>query len=1003
MYPMGTISGVVQLADGTPVAGAFVGLGGYKYQEKGKRFRQIHTSRSRASAVAADEEGRFTINNLQIDTPAVQYKLLAKAENYPLKITEELLDVGATDVVIILTPGSTISGTVMNATTQEPIPALKLSIQAQFQMGEKEVTSAEDGSFSFANVGAGQAIISTNSEQLVAIEESNKIEAVEGEDINDVVLLLNTGAMVAGRVYDKVTERGIPGVEISARPENIPNARYKSVKTDARGDFLFEGLYQGSYRIRYNRIDGYPNNRSWQDEKNVALALGQRTVGIDFPVEQGMTISGIVVDLDGKPIQGVNLNGNDRQNHYDRQETNEKGRFVLAGFVPQSNVIIKAQKSDLASLPMTIKVEDTNVVDVRVEMKTAAKISGIIVDTRGEPMPEANIFTSSEDDEYGQSSRANDGGKFTIDGLSAGTYNLKPIINNSWNSRHKTLASITLEEGEHKEDVRIVWDVEQGKMTIKGRVTDDRGDAVKDARLWAHSQNGGSGFDARTDENGDYVLDGLQEGSYNINFNRMGYSSGNLRNIAAGSTNADIVVDRTGTITGKIVQASNGEAITDFRILLLNSNQRYSGHMERQFKSYHHNEGYFEVKNAYPGYVSLVVRAAGFAELTHTVDGIQSAETTDNVVIEMESGKTLTGTVSDYNGNTIRGAKIFIGKVPRSSWERDNGAKATSNAQGKFELDGLPEGDVEIGAHSAGFLSDSVTVSMTSGQNHVDLVLQEGATVEGYVYLDGKPKKNANVYAHINSDSVQIQTDEKGFYQLKGVGIGQGNLQAGFNDPNSSYRNMSTSIETATGMVTEYSFDFKDANSSVEGYIKVAEDKTSAGQVNLQVNTGDTQESRHLQVGADGHYLFEGIPAGKVTLNAYGTSVQTRKAATGEVGENEVLHLDIELYGGSTINVSVNNIPQGRQVYFMVLKGEVALPETFNETTLTELSMNTVSSGSIGPEGTGTVGMIEPGQYTIVAGAYDLSGGRPNFETLIMTSSTLTVKKDQEHSVNLSF
>jgi len=46
----------------------------------------------------------------------------------------------------------------------------------------------------------------------------------------------------------------------------------------------------------------------------------------------------------------------------------------------------------------------------------------------------------------------------------------------------------------------------------------------------------------------------------------------------------------------------------------------------------------------------------------------------------------------------------------------------------------------------------------------------------------------------------------------------------------------------------------------------------------------------------DMHYLFEEIPAGKVTLNAYGTSLQKRKAST----------------------------------------GEVLLPETFNETTLTE-------------------------------------------------------------------
>jgi hypothetical protein len=282
------------------------------------------------------------------------------------------------------------------------------------------------------------------------------------------------------------------------------------------------------------------------------------------------------------------------------------------------------------------------------------------------------------------------------------------------------------------------------------------------------------------------------------------------------------------------------------------------------------------------------------------------------------------------------------------------------------------------------------------------LVLQEGATVEGFVYYDGKPKKNVRIYASIENDSTQMQTDEKGFYQLKGVGIGSGRLQAGFNQ-NGENRNVSTTIETAAGMVTEYDFNFKNANSSVEGYIKVAEDKTSKGQVNLSVDTGDTKESRYQEVGSDGHYLFENIPAGSVTLNAYGTSVQSRKAATGDVGEDEILRLDIELYGGSTIHVNLNKIPDGRQIYFMVLKGEVDMPETFSEATLSDLGRNAVSSGAIQPDGTGTVSMIDPGQYTVVAGAYEMIEGRPDFDNLMLASSVLTVKKDQEHTVNLSF
>ena len=64
-----------------------------------------------------------------------------------------------------------------------------------------------------------------------------------------------------------------------------------------------------------------------------------------------------------------------------------------------------------------------------------------------------------------------------------GKYHIKPSVNQMFSSADKALETLTLLAGEHKTDVRVVWESNEGTLTISGRVTDDLGKPVSGARV----------------------------------------------------------------------------------------------------------------------------------------------------------------------------------------------------------------------------------------------------------------------------------------------------------------------------------------------------------------------------------------------------------------------------------------------------------------------------------------------------------------------------------------
>ena len=576
LFPAASISGIVTNLSGEPVTDAHVYVAGYL---SGGSDLKADLYRSRGSGVGVAEDGSFTIGNLQIRLPALQYRLIASAPGYASKVTD-LLPTNATGVSIVLGDGGDVSGIVINRETQAPVADVEVVVGAEYALATKEVSTNEDGEFSLAGLSAGDHSIGIIDDMLVVTSESRTVTVAEGKAIDDVVIEVVTGGTVSGRMYDADTQAGIAGILIYGSPQEIPNAERKEATTDSNGHYQLAGLHSGIYEIEYGEVSGYNSQGRWEDSKNIVTKAGMDIPGIDFALSGGLRISGIVVNEKGQPVNEASVSGYQEnsgdQNDY--QRTKEDGRFVLSGYKPNTRIRVSANASDLASERIYVDIAEESVTGIRLEMIGDSKISGVIVDKYGNPKGGVGLYVSSADTPYGTQDMAGSDGKFMLGGLMPGTYHLKPYTNNGMSSNDKALETVTVAKGEHKKNIRVVWEMEEGSLKITGRVTDDRGQAVVGASMQTWGFRGGRGNDqVSTDANGNYVFAGLLEGQYQINGTRTGHVHVATQS-EAGKSNVDLVMARTGSISGRVVEVGSNAPVSAFSVLVLNPGRPYSSY-----------------------------------------------------------------------------------------------------------------------------------------------------------------------------------------------------------------------------------------------------------------------------------------------------------------------------------------------------------------------------------------------------------------------------------------
>ncbi|HYV29488.1 MAG TPA: carboxypeptidase-like regulatory domain-containing protein, partial [Candidatus Binatia bacterium] len=135
--------------------------------------------------------------------------------------------------------------------------------------------------------------------------------------------------------------------------------------------------------------------------------------------------------------------------------------------------------------------------------------------------------------------------------------------------------------------------------------------------------------------------------------------------------------------------------------------------------------------------VSLAVTHPQYAETTASIRP-QAAEANHSTIV-MQAGFTVAGTVQDWNGNPVEGAKI---RQARLNGERERSKR--TDAAGVFEFNSMRTGELMLAVQAEGFAPAVQTLQVTDTVAGLRFQLGPGQLLRGHVIdEDGNPIPNA--------------------------------------------------------------------------------------------------------------------------------------------------------------------------------------------------------------------------------------------------------------------
>ncbi len=301
---------------------------------------------------------------------------------------------------------------------------------------------------------------------------------------------------------------------------------------------------------------------------------------------------------------------------------------------------------------------------------------------------------------------------------------------------------------------------------IRGRVVDaDSGAPLSGVAVVL---SGTAAATVTTDTNGQFFFSGLDAGAYLLSLTVEGYGSFSSPVGLTSGAQVDLgdialaqaITHTTGTIRGRVTQASTGAALASVTI-------KANG-----LTTTTNSNGEYQINDVPPGTVTLSASRSGYTTVSATAEVTAGGIVVFSPQLTYAGWPSLHGTITDaITGDPIAGVQVALSGA--------NSKTATTSSSGAYSLSSLNEGATTITVTYAGYLELQVTLEMVAGQSYtfspvLTPITASGVVLQGTVVdaATGDPINGAAIVLGGVNDAT-VQTDLAGHYRFEGLVAGE--------------------------------------------------------------------------------------------------------------------------------------------------------------------------------------------------------------------------------------
>lgn len=411
----------------------------------------------------------------------------------------------AEPLAVVLSPGATVSGVVEREDGQG-IPRVRLRADSSVvsetpsQASQRRLTkwgqSEPGGRFTLRGLHPGEVRLTAQLKGFA--EETLALRLAEGEQRDDLRIVLKRGATVSGRLFDPKAQPVAGGTVWLSRTVGEQQSGSQTSTTDGEGRFRIEGWPPGPSELQARHPE------VGAAKLDVELASGPNAV--DLTLAAARFVSGRVVDAEGRPLAGSQVELATGSSSTTKG-VEADGAFSFDPGEP-GDYRLSAWRDDLARTTQTVRVGEGPISGLELVLRTGATITGQVLGATPEERGRIQIWASTSDSHHRRSSTVGVDGSYRISGLRADTWRLEATMPGS---ARRAAATVEVQGA----DLEVVRDLELsgGDLTLTGTALLN-GAPEASVQVWIQSPGGSVNVWGTTNSRGRFRFEGLEPGAY---------------------------------------------------------------------------------------------------------------------------------------------------------------------------------------------------------------------------------------------------------------------------------------------------------------------------------------------------------------------------------------------------------------------------------------------------------------------------------------------------------